>query len=95
MCKYNCDYGRKFFTWIKTGAKTIRDADMAGIGTASVGRPPKRPEDKYGSPKQVTLTPRQWDRLNEHLAATNLQWMEFVRAAIMEKLERDGGGNDG
>jgi hypothetical protein len=64
-------------------AETITEA-------ASVGRPPKKPEDKFGNPKQVTLTPRQWDRVNEHLAAHDLQWMEFVRAAIKEKLARDG-----
>ncbi|KII11273.1 hypothetical protein [Phaeobacter sp. S60] len=61
----------------------------ANVEAATVGRPPKRAQDKFGSPKQVTLTPGQWDRVNDHLAAQELHWMEFVRAAISEKLDRD------
>ncbi len=58
------------------------------IEAASVGRPPKKPEDKFGNPKQVTLTPSGWGEVEDHLAEHDLQWMEFIRAAIREKLDR-------
>ncbi|NKX40372.1 hypothetical protein HGG71_02690 [Rhodobacteraceae bacterium R_SAG2] len=67
-------------------AETITEA-------ASVGRPPKKDEDKYGGPRQVTMKPAGWVAVDEYLAAHDLQWMEFVRAAIREKLARDK--NDG
>lgn len=61
----------------------------ADDGKMAVGRPPKKQQDKYGKPKQVTFTDVQWDQVNDHLEAAETGWMDFARAAIMEKIERD------
>lgn len=61
----------------------------------NMGRPPKNPEDKVGGPKAVTFTKADWARVNDHLADHGVEWMEFARAAIIEKIERDKGGKNG
>ncbi len=60
-----------------------------GDGKLAVGRPPKKQKDKFGKPKQVTFTDAQWDHVNDHMEATGVGWMDFVRSAIMEKIERE------
>ena len=70
----------------RTGISEGTETEVNGVG-----RPKLSDDKKLGSPKQVTFTKADWQRVEAYMEAHDLHWMEFARAAILEKV----GGEDG
>ena len=56
---------------------------------ATMGRPPKKADQRFDKRRVVTFNEKQDKAIDEHLDETGESWMEFARAAILDKVKDD------
>lgn len=61
---------------------------------ATVGRPPKKPEQKFDKRCVTTFNAAQYERVMDHLEETGESWMEFSRRVILDAVESNSRSNN-